>query len=94
MKEWTTTHMGNKIVHGEGFMVSYNDFLNISGNTLGSAMGSDNRSAETALCFDNTYLILNGDFRKEYEAVIDEGLDACKKVYEAHSETNNSSWSN
>lgn len=55
--------------------------------------GSDHGGEETALCFNSSYLILNGDFREEYENVIDEGLDACKDVYNKHKNTHRSSWS-
>jgi hypothetical protein len=53
----------------------------------------DGSGEETALCKDDQYFILNGDFRKEYEALIDKGFKACKKFFDDHEE-DKSSWSN
>ena len=48
---------------------------------------------ETALVKDGCYLILNGDWREQYEAVFDEGYDACLKLYLQNKDTYRSSWS-
>jgi len=50
---------------------------------------------ETALIQRSPWLclILNGDFRKEYEEVCDKGYDACLEVYNKHKDTHRSSWS-
>ena len=42
---------------------------------------SDNGSNETALCYDGKYFILNGDFRSDYEKIIDKGFNVCMKFY-------------
>lgn len=53
------------------------------GNVEDSAvLAADGRSAETAVCVDDEYYILNGDFRQEMlEAAQEGGLDACMAVY-------------
>lgn len=38
-------------------------------------------------------LILNGDWRKEYEEIADQGYDACKAFYESKKAEHRSSWS-
>lgn len=92
-KTYTKTEMGNFILESEDgkFFISFNDFkdtpdyavafLNFADHFSGVA-----RQAETALClYDKTsncqYLVLNGDFRKEYEEVIDKGYEVCLEVY-------------
>ena len=100
MEKWRTTVAGNEILDSkdEKFFISYNPFVEIGGFFRGLSMfGSDGGSAETALVIrgkkKNKYLILNGDFRKEYEDVISKGLTACKKVYAKYKKEHNSSWS-
>ena len=59
-------------------------------------MAADDPSlGETALCTNEPWkcLILNGDFRKEYEEVLDQGYDACYKLYESKKAEFGSSWS-
>lgn len=81
---------GNYVLSGDGFFISYNP---APGGRNGLFI-SDDGGAETALCRDGAYHILNGDFRDEYEALIDEGFDACKRFYESQKADHNSSWSN
>jgi hypothetical protein len=89
-KEWIQ-HKGNTntVLDGEGFYISYNS------NPCSSLgfFGSDNHSAETALCKDGKFFILNGDYRKEYSERIDKGFDACKEFYDTLKQECRSSWS-
>jgi len=82
------TGMGNEILQGDGFHVSFNANPG-SGISL---FQSDAGSAETALCAGGEFFILNGDFRKEYEAIVDQGLTACLDFFKSKSELK-SSWS-
>lgn len=82
-------YMGpNWILGAPDFFVSYNP-----GNYGISFFMSDTGGSETALVKDDQYFILNGDFRPEYEAVIDLGFEACLQVYK-NNLSHKSSWSN
>ena len=90
--KWISTGGNNLILRGKGFYISYNP---VAGSSI-SSWASDNGSVETALVnksAKHTYLILNGDFRKDYEKIISEGYRACKKFYESKKEEFDSSWS-
>lgn len=82
----------NQIIQGKDFYISFNSS---PGGDI-SFFKSDNASAETALCITRNskthFLILNGDFRKEYEKAIKNGLGACLNVYIRHKKENGSSW--
>ncbi len=87
----------NYLLDGEGFYVSYNP--NTCGSLLGSFFGGDGDGEETALCVPKgrkdggtLYLILNGDFREDYEKLAPQGLDACKAFFEGHKGAHRSSW--
>lgn len=68
---------GNEILRGDGFFISYN-----AAPCVGlSFWSSDEGSPETALVVDGKYYILNGDFRNEYAAIVDEGRAACLKFF-------------
>lgn len=74
----------------------FNALGGVVGALAGIELETDGR-AETALCVKQkggrtTFFILNGDFRKEYEIALKEGLTACKKVYKANIK-NKSNWS-
>lgn len=87
----------NEVLEGKGFYISYNpntsdvcsSFTNF-GNALG---GNFKDGEETALCYDGSFYILEGDFRKEYASAFPKGLNECKKVFEKHKVTNRSNWS-
>jgi hypothetical protein len=80
----------NVLLEGEGFEISYNP-----GNYFGlSSFSRDTGGAETALMKDGKYFILNGDYRKDYEELVDKGFEACIKFYLAQHPTKRSSWSN
>lgn len=75
--KWLQTPSGNFVLHDEknGFWISCQPkpFIDI----LGQAS-----TPETALAKDGEpWLILTGDFRKEYEKVFPKGYEACKKFY-------------
>lgn len=91
-KKWQITSRGNFILEGDGFDISYNPSAD---HELGGAFKPDTLAGETALVNSNDkieYRILNGDFRKEYEKVIDKGFKACLAVYNKHKKLHNSSW--
>jgi len=86
--KWESTGRGNAILEGEGFFVSYNPSPG-----MGLAMfQSDTGGAETALCYNNRFDILNGDFRKDYEKIVGKGLGACQEFYKIKESECNSSW--
>lgn len=88
VKAWV--YMGpNYMLQGDGFYISYNP-----GEYGGMPFfDADNSSDETAICKDGRYFILNGDFRREYEKVVDKGIDACMKIFKKNRALK-SSWSN
>lgn len=85
---------GNQVLGFDGFFISYMPPLGMSGFRL---MASNNHGAETALCVEDcnrtNYFILNGDFRKQYEEIGPQGLEACMKFYRDNI-GQSSSWSN
>lgn len=91
--QFEKTPYDNEVLEGDGFYISYNP-RPCAGMHL---FMSDKSGPETAIVFIDgpggreRYLILNGDFRSEYEAAADGGLEACKRVYESHI-THKSSW--
>ena len=98
MKAWQENHgmFGgvNYLLEGDdpNFFISYNP----NPGCGISIFGSDDESAETALVVRNKgsyrYFILNGDFRHEYEKVLDSGLAACMAVYDKNKAEHDSSW--
>lgn len=68
----------NVMLEMDGFWISYNP------NT--------DTGAETALCKDGNYYILLGDFRKQYEQLVDKGFNACLKFFKENLDKK-SSWS-
>ena len=88
-KKWERSANGrNLVLEGKGFALSYNPDTSFLGIFASDEGGSD----ETALIKEDTYYILNGDFREEYEAVFEQGFDACLAVFKAHPDKV-SSWS-
>lgn len=87
--KWESTAMGNVILDCKTFFISYNPYPCIH-----TPFASDDNSDETALVDKNgyKYYILNGDFRKQYEKLVDKGFDACKKFYDSKKGKYNSSW--
>ena len=58
-------------------------------------LAADDGSSETALCIDGKYFILNGDWRKKYEAILENGgrTDECLNLYLNMKSEYGSSWS-
>ena len=87
------TAWGNELLESDGFYISYN-----SDPGMGfSFLQGDNKSDETALVkeddTDNQFRILNGDFREEFEAIIECGFEECLALYNKLSGDHDSSWS-
>ena len=92
IQKWIKTDMGNEVLEGKGFHISYNASPCVGMSSWASDGGSD----ETALVNHKgkrVFYILNGDFRKQYEKLIDKGYKACKKFYNDNKEEFDSSWS-
>ncbi|MEV0360115.1 hypothetical protein AB0H71_29055 [Nocardia sp. NPDC050697] len=87
-KAWIRYHR-NVQLELDDFYVSYN-----SGEIAPfiPAFAADNGGAETALCKDGKYFILNGDHREQYENLVDEGFGACYAYFMRHQDER-SSWS-
>jgi hypothetical protein len=92
MTEWIQSPRGNLMLGNikERFYVSFTSQRDIFGKA----------GCETALCIaldesgrEMKYLILDGDWRKEYEPLVEKGLDACKKFYQDNKADFASSWS-
>ena len=101
---WKITEAGNAILNGDEFYVSYlnpetqSEFAKemdaVAGGLIQVVMGNrPERTKETALCRDGSYLILKGDWRKDYEKIIDKGYGACKKFYDKKKDKYDSDWS-
>ena len=100
--EWIDNN-GNFILIKKGYYISYNPNtnanplglnLNVFGGLMGSIIGKEIESdgrAETALCKDGNYFILNGDFRKDYEKC--KSYAECLKFFKSK-EKFKSGWSN
>ena len=94
-KKWVRKRLTIGVTYllcGKGFYISYNPdpTLSLGGWALFAA---DYNSDETALCRGKKYYILNGDYRKQYEQLLDQGFNACKKFYDLQSNDDKSSWS-
>ena len=86
----------NYVLEGDGFYLSFN----AAPCADMSFFRSDSGGSETALAVEDgkpdggtLWLILNGDFRKEYEEAFARGIEGCLAVYESHRSTKRSSWS-
>ena len=86
-QSWTLTPWGAQALANdtERFYISYRN----------KSLGAD--SSETALCWTdkeqkNHYLILDGDWRNEYEERI-ESFEKCKEFYEMNKNDFRSFWS-
>ena len=91
---------GNQILKGEGFYISYNPSTGGGHSVftdLGNLLGADLKDGEeTALVLDGDkriFSILEGDFRKDYEKLLDKGYKACKKFFDSKKSKFASNWS-
>lgn len=93
----------NEILRGNNFYISYNpktgeNYASIDQLLIGflasKLTGHENGKEETALYnrVNGVWYILNGDFRKEYEAVAHDGFTACLNVYKRNIQ-HRSDWS-
>lgn len=84
-------HSNNFVLQGNGFYISYNPNTRLS---TPFKFGDDGE--ETALCIEKktgiTFLILRGDWRKQYRKAFP-SLKACRKVYEDNEAEHASVWS-
>lgn len=86
--EPTHNGCGNSILRFDDFFVSYNP----NPGWPYSIFASDTGGAETALVVNGKYYVLNGDFRKDFLTLGEQGLEACMDFYNEHSDAK-SSWS-
>lgn len=94
-KVWTRIR-DNQTLEGDGFYVSYNKDTHATHlfTELGNQLGGDLKDGEeTALCKDGKYAILSGDFREDYEKLIDEGWEACYKFFKEMQPEFGNNWS-
>lgn len=81
------------VLQAKDFHISYTkDTTNLH---PGFAPDADSKQ-ETALYVEkkDSYYILKGDWRKEYEEVFHLGLKACLEVYKKNKENSKSQWGN
>lgn len=78
----------------------YVSFLFENNTSVAKSLGLDAATdqpdvGETALCTLSPWscFILNGDFRKQYEELVDQGYDACYNFFLTQKEEFGSSWS-
>lgn len=84
---WTNNAF-NTVLEKEGFYISY--LFPKSGLFSGTSFDSDTDEGETALVKDSHFYILNGDYRKEYEELVDLGFEECYKFFKNN--PNKSRW--
>ena len=91
---WKPTGYGNFVLdNGNGkYFVSYNPNTNFT--HLPMFAGDSPNGDETALvdCETGKYFVLNGDFRKDFEAAFLNGFAACKSVYNKYKSVSQSVW--
>ena len=102
MKNWTKKR-DNEVLDGEGFYISFlpeerpvDPISEICSGIARAVTGEAEyveSLTETALVKDHIFYILNGDFRKEYEGIIDQGFDTCLALYNSQKEDHSSVWS-
>ncbi len=78
--------------------ISYQPRQQLSGVFGLSIFNCETSQGETAICVyephsNKGYYMLNGDWRDDYEKLIDKGLDACLEFYESKKDEFGSSWS-
>lgn len=99
-KEWVKQPI-NMWGGGGNFILSGDDAhsfaISFQPRKLPRLWQADTNAGETAICDyrgdSPEYYILNGDFRKEYEALVNKGIEACLDFYRSKKDEFNSSWS-
>lgn len=91
--KWENGPCGNLMLKRDGYHISYNEDPSASLIGFGGFFDlfGDNTKEETALCFNDNYLILNGDFRREYERC--QSLGEAMAVYNKLKSKYGSEWS-
>jgi len=90
-RQWETAAMGNQILDCGDFYISFRANTSDFGSIF---TGDDDGAGETALCSNGgKYMILNGDFRKDYEKRVDKGFEECLKFYKSKKKKYSSVWS-
>lgn len=95
MKGWTKK-LRNYVKQGKGFYVSYLAKTDPAWDMLSGALGRSidrGDGQETALVKDGYFLILKGDHRASYDALVEQGYDACLGYYNKNKHQR-SNWSN
>lgn len=82
----------NVILRRPDFFISYLSMGDAVLRSIGWGV-DEGHIGETALVKDNKYYILNGDHRKEYEVLVDQGFVACYNYFLSKPDEK-SSWSN
>lgn len=82
----------NHVLEGSDFRISYLNMGDAVLHSLGWGV-DEGHIGETALIKDGKYYILNGDHRKEYEVLVDQGFVACYNYFLSKPDEK-SSWSN
>jgi len=98
--KWEETGYGNLILSSNWGRISYNPNTKIGhGNNaiteLGNMILGEEKltdGEETALYANGDWMILTGDFRKEYEKVFPD-LNKCKEIYDKNKEKSGNAWS-
>lgn len=90
---WEATPQGTFILRGIGYFISYNPSVESTFLINQELYDEDTDCEETALSIQETgqYLILNGDFRNEYESC--QTLDECLLIYHKYAPLYKSKWS-
>lgn len=86
-KGWQKSGSYNSVLDGGDFYISYAETAAMGG------WAGDGDGIETALCKDGHFHILNGDYREQYEKLLPDGFDACKRFYDQQSAHSDSRWS-
>lgn len=83
VSNWLYNENGNYILYGDGYFISYNPSTKYTfqRNRKGARYRAEPDCEETALYISetNSWLVLNGDFRREYE--ICETIGQCKTTF-------------
>lgn len=90
---WEETSSGTFLLRKEGFYISYNPSVESTFLINQELFDEDTDIEETALYIHQTgqYLILNGDFRNDYEPC--QTLDECLDIYHKYAPLYKSKWS-
>ena len=92
IEDFQPTGMGNFLLEGKGFRISFHP--HVADGFYGLKMFADDEESETALMpNEGGYLILNGDFRRQYAELADKGYQACLDFYNSQKAERRSSWS-